>query len=76
MLVFGVWRVKLFCLHDIRALSAFTLEDPIFLTAPFTYAHIHTKRKGEQLSGWFQCDPEVARSAIESTYPEKYPQPK
>lgn len=50
-----------------------TLEDPIFLTRPFVYAHIHKRRPDQQVATWFECDAEASRADIESAYPgEKY----
>jgi hypothetical protein len=49
-----------------------TLEDPLFLTKPFVYAHIHKRRPVQQLDTWFECDRESSRGATEATYPAKY----
>lgn len=46
-----------------------TLEDPIFLTRPFVYAHIHKRRPAQQVNTWFDCDPETSRGATEASYP-------
>jgi hypothetical protein len=51
-----------------------TLEDPTFLTRPFTYARLLTKRNGGPNPGFRTCDPEVARNEVEFAYPgDKYP---
>jgi len=51
-----------------------TIEDPVFLTRPFTYALVVYKRPGGLQPGWWQCDPEAARGETESGYPgNKYP---
>jgi hypothetical protein len=51
-----------------------TLEDPTFLTKPFTYAILQTKRPGGPTAGWRACDPDLARREIEFAYPgNKYP---
>jgi hypothetical protein len=49
-----------------------TLEDPLFLSKPFTYAHIHKRQPGQQVNKWLECDPEVTRGATETSYPSKY----
>jgi hypothetical protein len=49
-----------------------TLEDPIFLTKPFTYAHIHKRLPPQQVNIWLDCDPEVSRGETEASYPAKY----
>lgn len=46
-----------------------TLEDPTFLTRPFKYAFLWTKRQGGLNPVWVTCDPEVARSEVEYGYP-------
>jgi hypothetical protein len=49
-----------------------TLEDPIFLTRPFVYAHIQKResaRQPQQLRTWVECDPEASRGATETSYP-------
>jgi hypothetical protein len=54
-----------------------TLEDPTFLTRPFTYALVMTKKSGGFPPGYRACDPEVARREVEFAYPgEKYPEGK
>ena len=52
-----------------------TLEDPIFLTRPFTYAFMFTKTgSGGPRQGWRECDAESARREQEYAYPgNKYP---
>jgi hypothetical protein len=50
-----------------------TIEDPAFLTKPFTYQHYWTQVKARPLDFWAECDPEVVRREIELTVPEKYP---
>ena len=52
-----------------------TLEDPAFLTKPFTWAFVFTKTglNGPR-QGWRECDPESARREQEFAYPgNKYP---
>jgi hypothetical protein len=49
-----------------------TLEDPLFLTKPFVYAHIHKRLPGQQVNTWLDCDPEVSRGNAEASYPAKY----
>ncbi len=52
-----------------------TLEDPTFLTEPFTYAFLYTKigLDGPR-QGWRNCDAESARREQEFAYPgDKYP---
>ena len=52
-----------------------TLEDPVFLTRPFTYAYLLTRRAGGPPTGWRACDPEVARNEVLFAYPgDKYPE--
>lgn len=53
-----------------------TLEDPLFLTRPFTWSHTWRKTADRRLDGWAECDPEVTRREIELTVPEKYPDKK
>ena len=50
-----------------------TVEDPAFLTKPFTYQHYWTQVKARPLDYWAECDPEVVRREIDLTVPEKYP---
>jgi len=52
-----------------------TLEDPTFLTEPFTYAFIFTKAGMDgPRQGWRNCDAESARREQEYAYPgDKYP---
>ena len=40
-----------------------TLEDPTFLTKPFKYAFMWTKRQGGLNPVWVTCDAETARGA-------------
>jgi hypothetical protein len=52
-----------------------TLEDPAFLTKPFTWAFVFTKTglNGPR-QGWRECDAESARREQEFAYPgNKYP---
>jgi hypothetical protein len=49
-----------------------TIEDPVFLTRPFTYTH-QWKRYNQPLVGWWECDPDITRSEMELTAPVKYP---
>ena len=49
-----------------------TIEDPLFLKKPFTFAHIHKRLPGQQVNMWLDCDPEVSRGNAEATYPSKY----
>ena len=46
-----------------------TLEDPTFLTRPFKYAFMWTKRQGGLNPVWVTCDPETARSEVDYAYP-------
>ncbi len=47
-----------------------TLEDPTFLTRPFTYAFVFTKAGTDgPRQGWRQCDAESARREQEYSYP-------
>lgn len=50
-----------------------TLEDPLFLTRPFTWSHTWRKTTTRPLDGWAECDPDVTRREIELTVKEKYP---
>jgi hypothetical protein len=51
-----------------------TLEDPTFLSRPFTYAILMTKRPGGPTPAWRACDPEIGRNEVYSAYPGvKYP---
>jgi len=52
-----------------------TLEDPTFLTEPFTYAFMFVKNGlGGPRQGWRNCDAESARREQEFAYPgDKYP---
>lgn len=52
-----------------------TLEDPTFLTRPFTYAFVFTKAGSDgPRQGWRNCDAESARREQEYAYPgDKYP---
>ena len=52
-----------------------TLEDPVFLTRPFTYAYVLNRLEGGPRTGWRACDPEVARNEVLFAYPgDKYPE--
>ena len=51
-----------------------TLEDPVFLTKPFTYAYIFDKKPTGLAQAYRECDPDVARREVEFGYPgNKYP---
>jgi len=51
-----------------------TLEDPTFLSRPFTYAMIYNKRPGGLVPVWRACDPSVARNEVYEGYAgNKYP---
>ena len=52
-----------------------TLDDPTFLTRPFTYAIVEARRPGGRIPGWRpECDPEVNRREVEYAYPgNRYP---
>jgi hypothetical protein len=51
-----------------------TLEDPTFLTRPFTYAILYNKRPGGLVPVWRACDPSVARNEVYEGYAgNKYP---
>jgi hypothetical protein len=49
-----------------------TLDDPVFMTKPYTYVHQWT-RLNKPLVGWWECDPEVTRTEMRLTAPVKYP---
>jgi len=49
-----------------------TLEDPVFMTGPFTYVH-QWKRSNKPLVGWWECDPDITRTEMQLTAPVKYP---
>jgi hypothetical protein len=52
-----------------------TLEDPVFLKRPFTYAFLESKKPGGPPPAWRECDPGVARREVEFGYPgNKYPE--
>ena len=46
-----------------------TIEDPTFLTKPFKYAFLWSKRPGGITPAWITCDPEIARNEVEFGYP-------
>lgn len=46
-----------------------TLEDPTFLTKPFTFALLHTKTAAGPVPRWLTCDAESARNEVEYAYP-------
>jgi hypothetical protein len=48
-----------------------TIDDPIFLTRPFTYSRLfmRTPARG-QAGGWNECDPDASRREVEFNYPE------
>jgi hypothetical protein len=51
-----------------------TLDDPTFLSKPFTYAMTMTKKNGGPNPAWRACDPEIGRNEVYSAYPGvKYP---
>ena len=51
-----------------------TVDDPTFLTKPFTYAFMFTKAGANgPRQGWRQCDAESARREQEFAYPVKKP---
>ena len=49
-----------------------TIDDPIFLTRPFTYSRLFVRApaRGGQGGGWSFCDPEASRREVEFNYPE------
>ena len=50
-----------------------TLEDPTFLTRPFTYGFLLIKKPGGPPPSYRSCDPEVARNEVYFGYPgDKY----
>ena len=50
-----------------------TLEDPTFLTRPFTYAFFMVKKPGGPPPSYRECDPEVSRNEVYDAYPgDKY----
>jgi hypothetical protein len=52
-----------------------TLEDPVFLKRPLTYALIESKKPGGPAPAWRECDADVARREVEFGYPgNKYPE--
>jgi hypothetical protein len=55
-----------------------TLEDPTFLTRPFTWAVLKAKRPGGGgAPQWRECVPDVSRREVEYAYPgNKYPESK
>jgi hypothetical protein len=48
-----------------------TLEDPTFLTRPFTWAILWSKKTGGFPPAWRDCDAESARREVEFAYPGK-----
>jgi hypothetical protein len=47
-----------------------TLDDPTFLTRPFTYSKLFTRTAPRNRSaGWSFCDPDVSRREVEFSYP-------
>ncbi len=46
-----------------------TLEDPTFLTKPFTYALLQAKKPGGTPTAWRACDPESGRNEVYTAYP-------
>ncbi len=52
-----------------------TLEDPTFLTRPFKYAMLESKKPGGIGAAWRACDPDVGRNEVEQGYSgNKYPE--
>jgi hypothetical protein len=49
-----------------------TLEDPLFLTKPFSWSHMWKKSPAKLFDGFAECDPEVTRREVELTYKDKY----
>jgi len=49
-----------------------TIDDPIFLTRPFTYSRLFSRApaRGGQGGGWNFCDPEASRREVEFNYPQ------
>jgi len=49
-----------------------TIDDPIFLTRPFTYSRLFSRApaRGGQGGGWNYCDPEASRREVEFNYPQ------
>ena len=57
-----------------RMTITITIEDPVFLTEPFTFTHHwNNRRKNQPLYGWWECDPQFTRREMELTAPIKYP---
>jgi hypothetical protein len=50
----------------------FTVDDPIFLQAPFTWKKFYTKTNRNFVSQW-DCDPEAGREELYRTIPQRYP---
>jgi hypothetical protein len=48
-----------------------TIDDPIFLTKPFTYSRLFMRApaRGQGGGGWSDCDPEASRREVEFNYP-------
>ena len=54
-----------------------TLEDPTFLSRPFTWAILWSKKQGGPPPAWRSCDADAARRELEFAYPgNKYPDKK
>ena len=49
-----------------------TVEDPVFLTAPFTYSQTY-QRTDRQFIGSWDCDPEAGLRELYNTLPIRYP---
>ena len=49
-----------------------TIEDPIFLIAPFTWTQ-QILRADREITGEWDCDPEVGLRHLYSTVPQRYP---
>ena len=50
-----------------------TIDDPTFLSKPFTFVHMW-KKLDKPLVGWWECDPDITRRELQLTYPQtKYP---
>ena len=52
-----------------------TVEDPLFLTKPFTFVGNLNRTKEEQTGTW-DCDPAVAAKELYDTFKNRYPDDK
>jgi hypothetical protein len=52
--------------------AEFTVEDPIFLKAPFTWKHNYRKTQQPFVSKW-DCDPQAGLEELYRTIPQRYP---